>query len=321
MKMMKSVIFLMAVLTVSTSGFRTSIGARPDSRPSANQKQQHAIRVLLSRPTVLSRSKMITSFIGDMPRGGGWASPLRRQSSNDDSKSSTSSISSRPPFDFMALAKYTTSLAMQMGLIFGLFTGIDMAITRFDIMKKIPFWANVVFFYAFNLITSLFSPLPSQSDTQTKEWEYQKRNKPSWTPPGWVFAIMWPLFVFGTRAVTAAAIVQKTGLYTNSAIMALMFHLCIGSLWNTVNNVDRRLGFSVPVLYALALSKMLAAYRFYLVDPLLGKCLAATLTWITAAAALETHTWRINPDPDTGKPEPLYPAKGKWKTKFRWEAS
>lgn len=87
------------------------------------------------------------------------------------------------------------------------------------------------------------------------------------------------------------------------------------------NNVDRRLGFSVPVLYALALSKMLAAYRFYLVDPLLGKCLAATLTWITAAAALETHTWRINPDPDTGKPEPLYPAKGKWKTKFRWEAS
>lgn len=87
------------------------------------------------------------------------------------------------------------------------------------------------------------------------------------------------------------------------------------------NNVDRRLGFSVPVLYGLALTKVLAAYCFYLVDPLLGKCLLLTLTWLGAAAALETHTWRINPDPDTGKPEPLYPAKGKWKTRFRWETS
>jgi hypothetical protein len=88
------------------------------------------------------------------------------------------------------------------------------------------------------------------------------------------------------------------------------------------NNVERRLGVSVIVLYSLALSKVFAAYKFYQIHPLAGKCLAATLTWLTAAAALETHTWRINPDPDTGKPEPLYPAKApKWKTRFRWESS
>jgi len=85
--------------------------------------------------------------------------------------------------------------------------------------------------------------------------------------------------------------------------------------------VERRLGPSVILLYALWLTKALAAYQFFRIDPLSGKWLAATLTWLTAAAALETRTWQINPDPDTGKPEPLYPAKGKWKTRFRWESA
>lgn len=93
-------------------------------------------------------------------------------------------------------------------------------------------------------------------------------------------------------------------------------------LFATSNNVERRLGVSVIALYGLVITDIFAAFRFYQVDPLSGKCLAATLTWITAAAALETNTWRINPDPATGKPEPLYPAKAKkWKTRFRWESS
>lgn len=88
------------------------------------------------------------------------------------------------------------------------------------------------------------------------------------------------------------------------------------------NNVERRLGVSVIALYALASSKAYTAYRFFQIDALAGKCLAATMTWLSAAAILETNTWLINPDPDTGKPEPLYPAKvAKWKTRFRWEKS
>ena len=87
------------------------------------------------------------------------------------------------------------------------------------------------------------------------------------------------------------------------------------------NNVERRLGFSVPVLYGLLFSNLYASYRFFLVDPLAGKLLVATSIWLAAAAALETNAWLINPDSDTGKPEPLYPAKdSKWKTKFRWES-
>ena len=132
--------------------------------------------------------------------------------------------------------------------------------------------------------------------------------------------IGWPLLTFGLRAYTGAVIVQAAGGYANAAIMSLMLHLSVGTLWTTVNNIERRLGFSVVLLYSLWLTKAFAAWQFYQVKPLAGKLLAVTLTWITAACALETRTWQINPDPDTGKKEPLLPMQHpKWKTKFRWE--
>ena len=74
------------------------------------------------------------------------------------------------------------------------------------------------------------------------------------------------------------------------------------------------------VLYALALSKAFTAWQFSKVYPLAGKLLALTMTWLSAAAALETSTWLINPDVETGKLEPLIPRRHpKWSTKFRWE--
>lgn len=93
------------------------------------------------------------------------------------------------------------------------------------------------------------------------------------------------------------------------------------------NRVDGRLGASVPALFGLLFSNIFASYQFYLVRPLAGKLLFATSLWLAAAAALETDTWRLNPENSTtGQRAPLYPAKDdstngeKWKTtKFRWE--
>lgn len=85
--------------------------------------------------------------------------------------------------------------------------------------------------------------------------------------------------------------------------------------------MERRLGVSVILLYALWLTKAFTAWKFYQINQKAGKLLTITLTWLTAAVALETRTWQINPDPDNGgRKEPLVPMKHpKWTTKFRWE--
>jgi len=227
--------------------------------------------------------------------------------------------------DWTALVKYPVGLAGQLFLLFGFFTGIDKILAHYSLLSRVPFAVNVVFLYLFNLKSSLFSTLPvSKSEgrkLKQENWEYNKRKVASWTPPGIAFVFGWPLLTFGLRAVTGAMIVKASGgRYGTRAIMSLMLHLSIGDLWNTVNNVEDRLGASVVLIYVLWLTKAFAALQFYKVEPLAGKLLAVTLTWLTAAVALLTRTWQINPDPETGEREPLVPMQHpKWSTKFRWE--
>lgn len=251
-----------------------------------------------------------------------------KESAAGASSSSASRYNYENRIDWNAIVKYTVGLSGQWSLIAGFLKGIDWAQARFlpNLVGRVPFLVNFLFFYAFNIRSSFFSLLPNtKADTQgkkEKEWEWKKRIQPSWTPPGIVFAIMWPLFTFGLRAATSAMVVKSTGgKYATLPILCLMLHFCVGNLWNTVNNVERRLGVSVILLYGLWFTKAYASYQFYLVDPLAGRLLSLTLGWLTAAAALETNTWLINPDPDIGnKIEPLLPRKHpKWNTKFRWE--
>ena len=63
------------------------------------------------------------------------------------------------------------------------------------------------------------------------------------------------------------------------------------------------------MLYGLFASKAYTAYLAYQVSPKAGIALACTLSWLGAAAALGTDTWRLNPDPKTGKKYSLVPTK------------
>ena len=73
--------------------------------------------------------------------------------------------------------------------------------------------------------------------------------------------------------------------------------------------MEERLGVSMLMLYGLVITKAITAYLAYRIDHTAGIALAATLSWISAAAALGTSVWKLNPDKKTGRLEPLYPVK------------
>ena len=139
--------------------------------------------------------------------------------------------------DWSAMARYSMGLSVQMAFLFGFLIVVDLLVAKLP-LQQIPFVVNFLFLYAFNLKSSLFSILPQRKSDGRKlkqeNWEYNKRNKPSWTPPGFAFVIGWPILTFGLRAFTGAMIVQSIGTYANPTIMSLMLHLGIGNLWNTV---------------------------------------------------------------------------------------
>lgn len=232
---------------------------------------------------------------------------------------STISSSETGKFDFDAVAKYAFAIAVQLGLITLAFSGLDRLVNQFAVHLPQP--VILFMFYFIALKSRIFNPLannrPNAKSLETTD--EPKRKMPSFTPPGFVFPIVWLLIIGPVRAASSCIIYQKLGSFASMPILALMLHLSIGDVWNTINNVERRYGASVIGVFCVWLSKAHAAYQYYQVDPLAGKLLGATLIWLTIASTLITATWRLNPDKN-GNLSPLYPVTGVTRTKFSWFA-
>ena len=269
------------------------------------------------------------------PQNQPWLYTTNSNTNND----STVSSSSNGSFDGTAVLKYGLAITVQMTLITILFRTMDLLVS-YSKLQKVPFLFNFVLFYGFALKSRIFNPMSNTrpqvktleaaavpvvddatTTTSTKKPDIAtifKRKMPTWTPPGIVFPIVWLLIIGPIRAATTSMVYASVGSYASVPILSLALHLSIGDVWNTINNIERRFGVAVTGVLCVWLSKAHAAYQYRLVHPLAGMLLGATLIWLSIASALVTATWRLNPDPDTGKLEPLYPVVGKSTTKFAW---
>eukprot|EP00590_Aulacoseira_subarctica_P005729 CAMPEP_0172429832 /NCGR_PEP_ID=MMETSP1064-20121228/52073_1 /TAXON_ID=202472 /ORGANISM="Aulacoseira subarctica , Strain CCAP 1002/5" /LENGTH=134 /DNA_ID=CAMNT_0013175509 /DNA_START=346 /DNA_END=746 /DNA_ORIENTATION=+ len=133
---------------------------------------------------------------------------------------------------------------------------------------------------------------------------------------------MWILIIAPLRAYSSTLLYQANngGCFLCSSkdpatILWLMLHLSIGDTWNTINNVERRLGTAVSGIYAVLLSSLFASYKYYQVVPLAGKLLGLTCLWLATASVLVTQTWWLNPLPN-GQRDKLYPVVGDVQTRF-----
>jgi translocator protein len=126
----------------------------------------------------------------------------------------------------------------------------------------VPFAVNFVLFYVMALKSRVFNPLSNARPTpQTLEATDAtavptppQRNMPSWTPPGVIFPIMWLLIIGPIRAYSSSLVYAATGHYACLPLLALVFHLSIGDVWNTINNVERRYGTAVSGVVCVWLS-------------------------------------------------------------------
>ena len=219
--------------------------------------------------------------------------------------------------DVEALGKYALAIGTQMSLFYALLSGVDYVVQMNDL--QIPFAVNCVVFWFVALKSRVLNPLNNKRpQRENLEATGETRNLPSWTPPGFIFPIMWILIIGPIRASTTAMVYDVTGSYANAAILSLMLHLSIGDVWNTINNVERRYGASVIGVLLVWTSKAFAAYQYYQVSPLAGKLLCLPLIWLTVASSLIIRTWQLNPDDTTGEPYPLYPVKGQGQTELSW---
>jgi len=124
---------------------------------------------------------------------------------------------------------------------------------------------------------------------------YSSINKPSWTPPGFVFGPVWSA-LYLMMGIAAWLVWRKTGfLGAPVALLLFVLQLAFNAAWSWLFFGLRRfdLGFvEIIMLWALIL---VTAIGFWRHDARAGLLLLPYLAWVSYATALNLAIWRLNP--------------------------
>lgn len=123
------------------------------------------------------------------------------------------------------------------------------------------------------------------------QW-YDDLAKPRWTPPGWVFPIVWTTLYF---CMSYAA--MRAALAGDSSVALALWGLqiALNTLWSPVFFGLHRVGAAMVVIAALWCAVAATTLAFWQVDWVAGAFFVPYLIWVTIAAALNASVLRLNP--------------------------
>ena len=212
--------------------------------------------------------------------------------------------------DTAAVGRYLGATACQALVMIWLTTALGLGLERSGLDLAYQ-KAIVGAWFLFNALKSrTFSPLDaSRPKVANEKTAIVERKRPAWMPPPLAFPIIWSTIAL-LRAASSVAVFVHVGGLDVPAIHAMLLHLAVGDTWNSINNVERRLGVAVVGVGCVLLSVYNVVLQYWKVTPNAGYLIAPSAVWISVATVLVWTIWRINPRPD-GSREPLFPTRPK----------
>ncbi|MFD1341216.1 tryptophan-rich sensory protein TspO [Litorisediminicola beolgyonensis] len=123
------------------------------------------------------------------------------------------------------------------------------------------------------------------------EW-YRKLDKPSWTPPDWVFPVTWTtLYLCMATAGARAALADGNAV----AVALWSLQIALNGLWTPVFFGLRKLKLGLVVLGCLWISVAATLVALWQVDWIAGALFVPYLVWVSIAGALNASVLRRNP--------------------------
>ena len=118
--------------------------------------------------------------------------------------------------------------------------------------------------------------------------------KPSFTPPSWLFPVVWTI-LFALMGISAAKIYLSPASKERSAGLNLFIaQLVVNFFWPLFFFNLQAFGFSFFWLLLLWILVILTALRFRKIDKCAGWLLVPYLAWLTFAAVLNGAVWFMN---------------------------
>ncbi len=131
---------------------------------------------------------------------------------------------------------------------------------------------------------------------QPGEW-YDALKKPFWTPPSWVFPVVWTtLYILMAWSAMRVAVLE--GVDGAAQMQALAFwalQIALNTLWTPVFFGLKRMKAGMAVMVCLWLSVAATTLAFLSVDVIAGLMFLPYLVWVSIAGTLNFTVIRLNP--------------------------
>jgi len=125
---------------------------------------------------------------------------------------------------------------------------------------------------------------------------YATLEKPSFTPPNWLFAPAWATLYL--LMAISAFIIWRRGLDDSRVKIALgifIIQLILNALWSVVFFGLESPLYGFIVIVALWIAILFTMLRFFKLSTLAGSLLLPYIGWVSFAAVLNVSIWILNP--------------------------
>lgn len=150
-------------------------------------------------------------------------------------------------------------------------------------MIDAPLWTIAPFLglvFLASLTGALFKPGP---------W-YDQLTKPAWTPPNWLFPVVWGL-LYVLMAYAAWRVWDVAGLVPALGLWGVQ--LVLNAAWSAIFFGLRRPGLALIEVAGLWLAVAATLVAFMDIDLIAGLVMAPYLTWVTIASVLNAEIVRL----------------------------
>ncbi|MBU3177107.1 tryptophan-rich sensory protein [Clostridium estertheticum] len=124
---------------------------------------------------------------------------------------------------------------------------------------------------------------------------YENFNKPFFSPPGWIFPIIWTILFF-LMAVAAYRIwmVGKSGVAVKKSLILYGFQLFLNFLWSIIFFRFRLYAIAFLELLLLLVFILLTTFEFYKIDKTAAYLMIPYIAWVSFAGVLNYTIWMLN---------------------------
>jgi tryptophan-rich sensory protein len=123
--------------------------------------------------------------------------------------------------------------------------------------------------------------------------------KPPFMPPGWLFAVVWPILYALLGIAVAIVIAEPPSTRRRAALTLFLTQLVLNFAWSPIFFAGHDIALAKVVIFVMAVLAAAAARQFLRLRKAAGLLMVPYLAWLVFAATLNATIEQLNPGAGT----------------------